>query len=123
MNWNKKKILAGFFPGVLILLFILTALSSSLDKSATFDEVHYLGIGKSILKNRSFEIQGARLHPPLFFYIASLPLTGIDISENILKISDPILRGQNILFLRPHDLITVLVRLPFIAAGGLLLLA
>jgi 4-amino-4-deoxy-L-arabinose transferase-like glycosyltransferase len=43
-------------------------------ESATWDETHYFGMGEPLLKTGKWNVQGSILHPPLSFYLSSLPL-------------------------------------------------
>lgn len=58
----------------LLALFALQSLTAISRKSATFDEVQYFGIGKYLLTEHKWDIMGAILHPPLSYYLQSLPL-------------------------------------------------
>jgi 4-amino-4-deoxy-L-arabinose transferase-like glycosyltransferase len=58
----------------LLLLFSMQSLSAITTKSATFDEVQYYGIGKYLMLESKWDIMGAILHPPLSYYLSSLPL-------------------------------------------------
>lgn len=92
----------------LLLLFALQSLSAITSKSATFDEVQYFGIGKYLLSEHKWDIMGAILHPPLSYYLNSLPLLFVnedkklwnyDVKERDLKFLGAIdyYRGQELL--------------------------
>jgi hypothetical protein len=57
----------------LLALFACLAISSMAQKSPTWDETHYLGIGAYLAKEKRWDIPSAHLHPPLSFYLNSLP--------------------------------------------------
>ncbi len=43
-------------------------------ESATWDETHYFGIGKYLLQTGKWDVNDSILHPPLSYYISSIPL-------------------------------------------------
>ena len=118
MNFNYKKYLIY----LIILLFIFITVFSSFKKSSTFDETHYLALGKGIIKKHSFQLGSAKLHPPLFFYISSIPFYFVNIPDFIYDIENPIKRGQQIIFLFPKDIAIRLARLPSIVIAVFLIL-
>ena len=63
---------------LLLALFSLQSLASISSKSATFDEVQYFGIGKYLLTAQKWDIMGAILHPPLSYYLNSVPLLFVE---------------------------------------------
>jgi hypothetical protein len=64
-----------WFPvGALLLLFLVLAFTSALEKGATWDETHYLGVGTHILRTGRQDIPSSLLHPPLGFLLSSAPL-------------------------------------------------
>lgn len=60
--------------GFCIVLFVIKSFSSLVQESATWDETHYFGMGKHLLQTGQWNVQGSILHPPLSFYLSSLPL-------------------------------------------------
>ncbi|MBI5187375.1 MAG: glycosyltransferase family 39 protein [Nitrospinae bacterium] len=66
-------LLPRFLQIFLLALFASLAVSSMAQKSPTWDETHYLGIGVYLAKERSWDVPSAHLHPPLSFYLNSLP--------------------------------------------------
>lgn len=99
-------------------------------RSATWDETHYLGVGAYLLHEGRWDVPSARLHPPLSFYLNSLPIllegTGVsgfvvgDVARYRLGFS----RGRDLLASSRHGPEGLLFRsrLPtvLVAAGGLL---
>jgi 4-amino-4-deoxy-L-arabinose transferase-like glycosyltransferase len=67
---------AGFAASVLVVCFVALALRGVWGQDATSDERHYFGAGREILRARTWTGYGARLHPPLSYYVQSLPLLG-----------------------------------------------
>ena len=43
-------------------------------ESATWDETNAFGIGKYLLQTGKWDIKGSILHPPLPYYLSSIPL-------------------------------------------------
>jgi len=103
----------------LLSLFCVLAVGSSLRKSATFDEVHYQGVGKHILRNRAFTLRNASFHPPLFFYLSSVTQWGLDWPAQWDRINYKE-RGWRIASMLPHDRVIQHARMPFILLGALL---
>ncbi len=54
-------------------------------ESATWDETHYLGLGKYLLQTGRWDVPGSILHPPLSYYLHSLPLLFIDTDPAVWK--------------------------------------
>lgn len=93
---------------LLLLVFSLQSVAAITSKSATFDEVQYFGIGKYLMMEHKWDIMGAILHPPLSYYLNSLPLLFVsedkrvwdyDVQERDLEFLGAIdyLRGQSLL--------------------------
>lgn len=106
-----------------ILLCVLAALcaSSLLTKSATWDESHYLGVGRYLVSHLDQDISQAFFHPPLSSVIAGIPLLAVDIPEEIWKESNADRRGQRIIELRSDDWMlnaSRLAMLPVVLALG-----
>jgi 4-amino-4-deoxy-L-arabinose transferase-like glycosyltransferase len=68
---------------LLLVLFSAQAVSSLVTKSATWDETNYFGLGNYLLKNRRWDVPSASLHPPLAFYLDSLPLVFSHFDPNV----------------------------------------
>ena len=63
---------------LLLVMFAIQSLAAINTKSATFDEVQYFGIGKYLLTSQKWDIMGAILHPPLSYYLNSIPLLFVE---------------------------------------------
>src|SRR5687768_14192196 len=61
----------------LIACFVALALRGVWGQDATTDERHYFGVGRQILRTHEWAGFGALLHPPLGYYVDSLPLLWI----------------------------------------------
>ncbi len=119
-------------PGVaatlLLTLFVALALTSMRQKSATWDETHYLGIGAYLLQEGRWDVPSARLHPPLSFTLNSLPLLleGTDVSGfetgGVAQYGVGIARGRRLLASSRHGPqgLLFLSRRPTVAVGALL---
>src|SRR5512137_1192409 len=120
MSANGK---ARLLAGILLAVFAGLAFSSALQTSPTWDETHYLGLGSVLLENPRWDLPSANFHPPLSYYIHSLPLLlcrlerscfdlkgfGVHRGRCILKKSEP-----------SGDRLLLLARLPMIGLGVLL---
>ncbi|MFT5086339.1 MAG: 4-amino-4-deoxy-L-arabinose transferase-like glycosyltransferase [Planctomycetota bacterium] len=56
-----------------VLTFVLLFLHTAWEKSPTWDEVGYIGLGAYLLKTGQWDVPAAGSHPPLAFYINSPP--------------------------------------------------
>jgi len=68
---------------VLLSVFAAQSLLCTTTQSATYDEVGYIGIGKYLLKHHKWDIPGSILHPPLSFYLNSIPLLFVHTDDRI----------------------------------------
>jgi 4-amino-4-deoxy-L-arabinose transferase-like glycosyltransferase len=66
--------LAAFIIAILILLFLAQAFWSIKDQDITYDEGSYFAVGQSILTTGKWTAPGVHQHPPLAYYVSSLPL-------------------------------------------------
>jgi 4-amino-4-deoxy-L-arabinose transferase-like glycosyltransferase len=62
----------------LILCFLVLAFLGVREQDPTYDEPGYLGVGKALIERQAWNERGALLHPPLSFYVNSLPLFLLD---------------------------------------------
>lgn len=67
----------------LLCCFFVQSFISLSSKSATFDEVQYFGIGKYLLQNHKWDVMGSILHPPLSYYLNSLPLFAVQEEKSL----------------------------------------
>jgi hypothetical protein len=124
-SWTRLTPIAA---AALLLVFAALALTSMRQKSATWDETHYLGVGAWLLHERSWDVPSARLHPPLSFYLNSLTLLadGVDVSEfqrgPAARYGRGIARGRRLLATSEHGAEGLLfrARLPTVVLGVLL---
>lgn len=120
----SKRIL----PFILLAVYAGLSLGTILQKSPTWDETHYLGLGYSLLKEGNWELPSATLHPPLSYYIHSLPLlfckldTGCFEKGRSSDILSGVRRGQCLIKnSNPSgDALLNLARMPMIVLGILL---
>jgi hypothetical protein len=107
----------------LLLVFVALSISSVLQKSATYDETHYLGSGSYVLKNHRFDLQDSFLHPIFWTVWHDLPLLTVSIPPDVWTWPDGITIGRKIMALRPDDTLLNACRfslLPFAIALGVI---
>ena len=125
-NSGIRKVLfevIGEKPIVLMFLtvFFLQGASALLHMSATADETHYLGMGVYLIENRDWTLlDDALLHPPLSYYLHSIPLFFIPIDQRVFDIDDINERGRTLMASRSDELILNLARVPILLMGTLL---
>ena len=77
MSSPVARILLAVCLGV----FALRSWSSLRQESATWDETHYLGLGRYLAETARWDVPGSILHPPLSYYLHSLPLLSVETAE------------------------------------------
>ena len=89
----------------LVTLFVAEALGAIRSDSATWDETHYWGIGKYLLETGRWDVPGCILHPPLSFYLNSLPLLAVETDPALfMRPPPPIMDPGYLHFLGTADL-------------------
>ncbi len=73
----------GLIVVALLVIFCGQSMLSITSKSATYDEVQYFGIGKYLLQEQKWDVMGAILHPPLSYYLSSLPLLLVNTEQEV----------------------------------------
>lgn len=68
---------------VLLLVFAALATTSVRTKSATWDETNYFGMGDYLLKQRRWDVPSSVIHPPLAYYLDSIPLLWEDLDRRV----------------------------------------
>ncbi len=86
-------------------------------KSSTWDETHMLGVGYPLLSERDWSVASARLHPPLTFYVHSLPLFFHDLDPEAWALRGGIARGQRLIASRDDDWVLDSARLAMLPFG------
>ena len=107
---------------VLLLVFVILCVTSARQKSATYDETHYLGAGNYLLRTHSWGLPDSLLHPVFWTVWHDLPLLMVSGPKNVSTELDGTIRGQKIIALRPDDTLLNACRftlLPFAIALGL----
>jgi 4-amino-4-deoxy-L-arabinose transferase-like glycosyltransferase len=66
---------------VFIACFVALALRGVWGQDATSDERRYFGVGRDILRTQAWTSRESLLHPPLGYYVSSLPLFWVDASS------------------------------------------
>jgi hypothetical protein len=117
-----------FLAALFLMVFVTLGLSSAVQKSATWDETHYLGLGIDYPNNFGWNIPSISLHPPLSYYLNSLPLLFCDVQTDCYKqgeawdIMSGVRRGQCLMKgSDPNgDRLLLLSRIPSVFLGLLL---
>jgi hypothetical protein len=116
-----KKWLRVAVPG-LLLCFVVLCVTSVRQKSATWDETHYLGAGNYLLRTHCWTPLDSQLHPVFWTVWHDLPLLMVSGPRDVWNELDGTKRGQKIIALRPDDILLNACRftlLPFAIALGL----
>ncbi|UCD57610.1 MAG: hypothetical protein JSV16_00435, partial [Candidatus Hydrogenedentota bacterium] len=66
---SESRIVVG-----LLAIHIVLAVGSMRHTSLTWDEPSYIGVGRQLWRTRNPEVTALQLHPPLSYYLNSLPL-------------------------------------------------
>lgn len=85
---------------LIILTFALLFLHTAWEKSPTWDEVGYIGLGAYLLKTGQWDVPAAGSHPPLAFYINSPPSFFYPLDWNFWQYPGA---ERNVRFLRSAD--------------------
>lgn len=118
---------------ILLFLFALQSLGAIKTNSPTWDETNYFGLGYYLLKRASWDVPAATLHPPLSYYLNSIPYLWYDADEKAWNLP-PNLKGTDSSNLSipvsglklltdssyPKDRLLILARLPMLFLGLLL---
>jgi 4-amino-4-deoxy-L-arabinose transferase-like glycosyltransferase len=70
---------------VCLLVFTIKAFTSMVQESATWDESPNFGIGTYLLQTGKWDVKGSILHPPLPYYLSSIPLLFFPIDKALWK--------------------------------------
>ncbi len=71
---QRKAVLPTIILIICSAAFLIKALTSMVQESATWDETTYLGLGKYIQQTHRWDVHGSILHPPLSYFIHDIPL-------------------------------------------------
>jgi len=110
INKTAERLLVGF----LLAVFLLQGYAALRHMSPTGDETHYLGVGRALIKNQRWDLADARLHPPLSYYLHSIPLMFLPIDDHVFDIPDINARGRALMASYSDDRILMLARLPIL---------
>src|SRR5580658_6561804 len=73
-----RRLKVHLFPSLVLVLclalFTVKAVTSLVQESSTWDETCYFGLGKYILQHHRWDVPASIRHPPLSYYIHSIPL-------------------------------------------------
>jgi 4-amino-4-deoxy-L-arabinose transferase-like glycosyltransferase len=92
----RKERLAIIIFALCLVLFGIRAVTSMVQESSTWDETHYFGMGKYLLQTGRWDAMGCILHPPLSYYLSSIPLLFFPTDPAVWK-KDP-RSGENKLY-------------------------
>src|SRR5664280_422575 len=76
-KWLRLPVLA------LLLSFVTLCVSSVLQKSATYDETHYLGAGNYLMRTHRWDPLDSLLHPVFWTVWHDLPLLTVACPKNV----------------------------------------
>ncbi len=130
----NKECMKKLLVVLLLVLFCAQSIGGAIANSATWDETHYFGIGSYLLKHFQWDVPGSILHPPLAFYLTSIPLLFSQMDDRLWQYQNrdrtdltflataDIYRGQQLLSSpqNAHDRLLILCRLMTIAIGLIL---
>lgn len=68
---------------LLLAAFLVQAVAGVRTKSATWDETNYFGMGDYLLRNHRWDVPSSILHPPLAFYLDSVPVLFADLDRRV----------------------------------------
>ena len=97
----QKEILLRVVCIISLVIFMAKAVTSMVQKSATWDETHYFGLGKYLILNQRWDVPGSILHPPLAYYVNGVPLLFFDTEDHAWQ-NNPA-RTKDISYLHSHD--------------------
>ncbi len=86
---------------LIFLSFVLLFLHTAWEKSPTWDEVGYIGLGAYLLKTGHWDVPAAGSHPPLAFYINSPPSFFYPLDWSVWQYPGA---DRNVRFLRSADI-------------------
>lgn len=108
----------------LLLSFVALCVTSSMRKSATYDETHYLGAGNYLLKTHRWDLSDSLLHPILWTVWHDVPIVVASFAKDVWAEPDGIRRGQELMASRPDDRVLHACRfmlLPFAVVLGVVI--
>lgn len=85
---------------LLLTVFCIQSFAFIYSKSATFDEVQNFGIGKYLLINQKWDVMGSIVHPPLVYYLTSIPLLFVNEDKRLWEYGET---DKNLFFLGAVD--------------------
>ena len=100
---KNRQLVLKIIPLILLVLFLLQSGTSMVQESATWDETHSFGLGTYLFKNMRWDVPGSILHPPLSFYISSIPFLFFPDYEEAIWKYDPDIK-RDIQFLSKVDI-------------------
>ena len=80
---QRKEVLPSVVLAVCLAAFLVKAMTSIIQESATWDETSCFGLGKYILQTHRRDVPGAILHPPLSYVIHGIPLLFFSTDQSV----------------------------------------
>ncbi len=118
--WNLIRDHPSYVAALLLLVFAIQTGTACRHMASTGDELHYLGMGGYLLRERTWDVDDALLHPPLSYYLHSLPLLFVSLDYGIFKIPDANERGRRVIGSSANDRLLLLARIPILILAALL---
>ncbi|HTR42228.1 MAG TPA: glycosyltransferase family 39 protein [Pseudomonadales bacterium] len=81
---QKREWLPAIVLIVCLVAFVIKAVTSLMQESATWDETAYFGLGKYLMQYHRWDAPGAVIHPPLSYYIHDLPLLFYQTDQSVV---------------------------------------
>ncbi|MCP4691667.1 MAG: glycosyltransferase family 39 protein, partial [Desulfobacterales bacterium] len=130
MRFAERKFKIRAAAALMMALFAALSFASALEKSATWDETHYLGLGAYLFSHWRWDVPSIFYHPPLPFYLNSVLSSSEGFDDACFRKGRPrsllagIRRGHCLLknSRTSGDRMLLLARIPFIGVGTLLAL-
>jgi hypothetical protein len=113
-KWELPKGVERLLVALLLAVFLVEGGIALCYMSSTGDETHYLGMGRYLLKHRTWDLDDALLQPPLSYYLHSVPLLGLSIDDQLFKTKELNERGRALMGSFPDDRLLMLARMPIL---------
>ncbi len=100
---EKKGALPFACALLLLCAFFVQGFLSLRVEAPTFDEVTYFGLGHYLLETGRFDVPASLTHPPLSFYVSSLPLLARPLERDLWQYPASLRQALGENFLLAHD--------------------
>lgn len=82
---RARKFPSWIVLAVCLIIFTIKAVTSLVLESSTWDETEYFGLGKYLLQTGRWDLEVSTFHPPLPFYLSSIPLLFVRTDTDLWK--------------------------------------